>query len=877
METSDAHSKEDYTFRLPSDFVAQYAKKTPPFGFNGLGEVTYRRSYSRMKEDGINEEWFETIERVVNGTYTMMHAAASKNEDSPWVEDKAVASAMTMYDKMFKMKFLPPGRGLYAMGTKITDTLRLYASLNNCSFVSTAVLHDGSKDRTRPFHFLMLMSMMGVGVGFDVKGKGAFPISSPFADPSTGEVYEDMGAHTIQIEIEDSREGWVSSTVALLRAYFYPGKLNPVFSYSNIRPKGTPLKRFGGIAPGPEPLRKLHDSLRKLLDEKAGSLIDTNLITDLMNLIGACVVAGGVRRTAEIALGDIDDRDFVHLKDFGTYRAGWMWTSNNSVSIGEDDNDFESIKKLLRVTLRTAANGEPGFYWMHNMQGYGRMDRVGDDSVRLLCYDERREPRATGTNPCAEQTLESYELCCLVETFPHLHESMEEYIQTLKYAYLYAKVVTTGMTQWPETNEIIQRNRRVGCSMTGVAQFVDHWGRKELANAIKNDPKKAREYSEEKVGDLIRKMGRAVLVEWCERGYRAIRNWDITYSKWMGISESVKVTSIKPSGTVSLLGGATPGMHWPIERYYKRRIRINDSSPLIPILKEAGYRIEKDTYADHTVVATFPVYCGSESIRRESEVTMEEQLSMAALLQKHWSDNQVSVTIKFWRSPTVQEASEFLAMVVGAYVNDREALKHIMGSRRVMDYSGEKGMQEALDTRWDKMDVRKIHEMLQGIGTEIGNINVGLSASSRTTLLKRYCLDMSQSDGKRQVEMMRGVIEHHIEMFFSRETEGDMERVCAERITDVLTVAKAAHIASLLHEYRNKLKAVSFLPMETGIYAQAPYERITETMYEAMKYGITPIKHWQAMPQPEQPIGCDGDACEKPPVTIGGTLAHSST
>jgi len=134
---------EEYQFQLPHDFVQGYSDIEPPFGFNGLGKATYLRSYSRLKPDGTNERWFETVERVVNGTYTMMHVAASKNPKSVWIEDKATKSAKKMFDKIFRMKFLPPGRGLYAMGTKITENLKLYASLNNCFASNVEFVTDG--------------------------------------------------------------------------------------------------------------------------------------------------------------------------------------------------------------------------------------------------------------------------------------------------------------------------------------------------------------------------------------------------------------------------------------------------------------------------------------------------------------------------------------------------------------------------------------------------------------------------------------------------------------------------------------------------------------------------------------------------------------
>ena len=164
------------------------------------------------------------------------------------------------------------------------------------------------------------------------------------------------------------------------------------------------------------------------------------------------------------------------------------------------------------------------------------------------------------------------------------------------------------------------------------------------------------------------------------------------------------------------------------------------------------------------------------------------------------------------------------------------------------------------------------------IAAEFGNLYRS-SGPTRMTLLRKYFSGMQEDEMEKQAKMLRGIIAYHMEMYFSVElVAADSESENEERITDILTLVKAVHIAMLLREYSGKLKAVSFLPMETGVYAQAPYERINEAMYEDMVTGITPITHWDVMLQPEQPIGCDGDSCEKPTAGPGeGTLAHSST
>lgn len=120
-----------------------------------------------------------------------------------------------------------------------------------------------------------------------------------------------------------------------------------------------------------------------------------------------------------------------------------------------------------KICERIVQNGEPGFAWLDNMQKYSRMNGIIDN----------KDLRAKGGNPCLEQTLESYELCCLVETFPAKHKDLEDFKKTLKYAFLYAKTVTLGNTHWPESNRVLLRNRRIGCSMSGIIQFIAQRGK----------------------------------------------------------------------------------------------------------------------------------------------------------------------------------------------------------------------------------------------------------------------------------------------------------------------------------------------------------------------------------------------------------------
>ncbi|CAM9251274.1 unnamed protein product [Laminaria digitata] len=583
-------------FRLSSDFVSTEGLDSKPvFGFNGLGELVYQRTYARYLGDDSDdrEEWYQTVERVVNGTFSMQKEWML-SQGMPWDEQEAQKTAQEMYRRMFAMKFLPPGRGLWAMGSKLTTERRLYAALNNCAFVSTK---DLAEDPTAPFCFLMDAAMLGVGVGFDTKGAGTIDVVAPGSAEGV-----DAPGETCFV-VDDSREGWRDALKAVLESYFF-GRNAPALDTSQLRPAGAPIRGFGGVSQGSAPLVELMASVKASLDPLVGKPLSVTAIVDIMNKVGVCVIAGNVRRTAEIAFGDAGSEEYIDLKNYekNPDRVGFGWASNNSVlaKLGMD---------YTKICERIEQNGEPGFAWLENMRQYGRM---GDEK-------NHRDARAMGGNPCLEQTLESFEMCCLVETFPDKHESLEDFLETLRFAFMYAKTVTLGGTHWDKTNEILYRNRRIGCSMSGLAQFVAS-------------------------------RGLGTLQEWCEEGYIAVSNIDKELSGHFNIPTSIKTTSIKPSGTVSLLAGATPGMHYPESRFYLRRVRISADAHVLGALRDAGYRLEPSaTDPEGTVVVEVPVDAG-EGMRTARDLSIWEQLSFAAFLQRYWADNQastVSCTITF--------------------------------------------------------------------------------------------------------------------------------------------------------------------------------------------------------------------------------------
>ena len=104
------------SFRIEPTVVDSFRNKPPPFGFNGLGELVYRRTYARELPNGTSEQWFQTVERVINGTYNMQKQYILSQRGLEWDEERAQKSAKEMYKLIFDMKFLPPGRGLWAWG-----------------------------------------------------------------------------------------------------------------------------------------------------------------------------------------------------------------------------------------------------------------------------------------------------------------------------------------------------------------------------------------------------------------------------------------------------------------------------------------------------------------------------------------------------------------------------------------------------------------------------------------------------------------------------------------------------------------------------------------------------------------------------------------
>lgn len=603
-----------FSFTLSSTFVDKYKDKQVPWGFtdaggNSLGELTFIRTYSRLKEDGTKERWWETCERVINGMYSLQKDWVVQNR-LEWNGHKAQASAQEAYDLLFNLKWTPPGRGLAQMGTDLVMKGKNAASLLNCAAVSTGDMEKHNPGY--PFQWTTEALMLGIGVGFDTKGRGKFDVTQP------------VGEEELFV-IPDTREGWGEAVSRLVNTYLKAEQKPVAFNYDEIRPYGAPIKTFGGKSSGPDPLKKGLEDIRGVLEENVGGKLTSKTITDIMNIIGTFVVSGNVRRSAELALGEADDEVFVDLKDEEKFPDRyWRWMSNNSISahVGMDYSPFLE---------RTVEKGEPGFIWLDVIRKHGRMIDPPDDKDREVI----------GMNPCAEQPLFSYEMCCLVEVHLNNIKSKEEFSRVLKFAYLYGKTVTLLTTPWPKTNAVMLRNRRIGLSLTGVASYVDNNSMQDFR-------------------------------EMADYGYGYVNDLDKQYSNWLGIRESIRKTTGKPSGSVSLLSGATPGFHWsPGAKTFMRTVRFGEQDDTWRKLEDAGYRVEDDVASANTKVVYFPIK--TDVKRSEKEVSIFEKVHLAATGQTWWSDNGISVTVTFDK----EKESKHLQTVIDMYEGQLKAISFL--------------------------------------------------------------------------------------------------------------------------------------------------------------------------------------------------------
>ena len=538
-----------------------------------IGYITYARTYSREKKDGTRESFSDTVERELYGISKQLKVGFSEDEEDYY------------RDMRHDMKGSVAGRFMWQLGTKTVDQLGL-PSLQNCAFVVI-------DEPIRPFTWAMDMLMLGSGVGYSIKKEHVYKLPKIVRKKVKIERLDDKQADFI---VPDTREGWVKLLGKVLKSHFYSGE---GFTYSTqlVRGKGESIRGFGGTASGASILVEGIELISEVLNNRRGKQIRPVDALDIMNLIGMIVVAGNVRRSAQLAIGDYDDLEYLKAKrwDLG-YIPKWRQFSNNSV-------DCEDAKLLPQEFWDTYEQGEP--YGLVNISLSKLVGRTGETQYP--------DPDVEGYNPCAEQSLVNHETCCLAEVYLPNITSREELYKVATMLYRVNKHSLALKCHHPETQDIVNSNMRMGIGITGVMMS-----------------------SEEQLS-------------WLDGCYKHLREYDVEYSAVHGFPISIKLTTVKPSGTLSLLAGCTSGVHGAISgQYYIRRIEISSDSKLIEVCRSHGYHAEYKINIDgsidsSTMKVEFPCKYPDGTVSAD-DMTVFEQLDVVKFMQKNWSDNSVSVT-----------------------------------------------------------------------------------------------------------------------------------------------------------------------------------------------------------------------------------------
>jgi ribonucleoside-triphosphate reductase (thioredoxin) len=451
----------------------------------------------------------------------------------------------------------------------------------------------------------MDLLMLGGGVGLSVEHRFVSKLSKLKKDVQV----VCKNTNDADLIVSDSREGWCELVRRTLEAYFVTGKS---FTYSTvcIRGYGQPINGFGGTASGPIPLIKCVETICTILNNRAGKHIRPIDAMDILCCIGEMVVAGNVRRSAIIILGDAWDKEYLKAKRWDLGVPNYRAMANLTVVC----DDVDDLHPLFWKTYEV---GEPfGIFNRKNAQMYGRMG-------------EKKYDPAIGTNPCAEAMLEDGEPCNLQEIFLPNLESEEEFIEAAVLMHRWGKRVTMEKYHNPKNDKVVKKNRRIGTGITGCLQSP-------LFNPATLD-----------------------------KVYAAIQEENVRYSKELGIPESIRTTVVKPSGTMSLFGDCTPGIHPGFSRYEIRRIRFAANDPLLPVLKAAGHPMEPvkrfDGTLDYgTMVVDFYRKTPEGTPVADEGFTTWQQLDTVLMAQKHWADQSVSVTV-YYRKEELPEVKKWLA------------------------------------------------------------------------------------------------------------------------------------------------------------------------------------------------------------------------
>lgn len=493
---------------------------------------------------------------------------------------------------------------------------------------------------------------------------------SPWIPPAPRVVLNEWeGAYPI----EDSREGWAAALVDLIDTHYREDTVhfNRVYDVSRIRHAGARLKTFGGRASGPLPLAHMLIEVSKILSDKQGHRLDGMSAMGMDHEIAKCVVAGGVRRSARMAMmhwNDMQIREFIDCKA----ESGSHWTTNISVEVDQEFwtavehgpvywtecgfvNKYDrAFQVLLALSEGAVRNGEPGMWdWSANNKG---------------------EPNAVNAcNPCAEIALEAWEPCNLGHV--NLAAFVDEYgNESLFEVYKAHQLMTRFLIRATfaavgdeKSREVLDRNRRIGVGHLGVASYLAMTGRKY--SDTPGDPE-----------------FKAKLRSWAA----AVDDEAARFCHQLRIPVPVKKRTVAPTGTIAKMPGVSEGIHPIFSRYFNRRIRFNtrgDDLAQVDELREQGFHVEDDLYAPDTLVVTIPTKDtlvaaveaihgperAEELVQSADELSLNDLLAFQAMYQTCWADNAVSFTAnvnpdKYTAKDVSDQLVRFAGLIKGATV-----------------------------------------------------------------------------------------------------------------------------------------------------------------------------------------------------------------
>lgn len=603
---------------LSDQFLNNYREKKSPF--SSIGEFVYLRTYSRyLESEKRRETWFETVLRTTIYNIELEKEFREK-KGLPVSLDELKKEAEFFFDNLFNLRTFPSGRTLYMGGTEIVKEYPL--SNYNCCFTNIKSMHDFVDV------FYLLMLGCGVGVRIDKNYLGELPLTrvvdlTSVYNPvirfqTTKEERENttlkVKSNVAEIIVGDSKEGWCEA----LEVYFkviteeqYKDVERVIMDYSYVRPEGERLKRFGGRASGHKSLQRMFEKINNVINKRNGEKLKSIDILDIATIISENVVSGGVRRSAMMVICEEDDEEVIQAKRniYKVEDGNWIEDkeishrkmSNNSVLYHERPS-LERIKEILD-SIRV--NGEPGFI-------------NGSEALR-------RKDTFEGCNPCGEILLQSKQ-CCNLSTnnlLAFVKDDNTLDIEALEEVMRLSARVTIRMTlvdvELPEWNKIMQEDRIVGISFTGMMDMVNRTG-----------------MSYEELEKLLKHLRQVVHDE----GEK--------YCKKLNIKKPNLMTTIKPEGTLSNLPGVSSGVHYPHANYFIRRIRIAVTDPLYKMIEAQGcypiYNEVGQTDEDCTIkVIEFPMK--SPAGKTKYEVGAIEQLELYKLTMRSWTDHNTSITV----------------------------------------------------------------------------------------------------------------------------------------------------------------------------------------------------------------------------------------